>query len=148
MARPRRPTALRIVEGNPGHRPLPPNEPQLDVGATMPPGLSPAAQAQWPTIAAQLTDARLLTQLDALALAELCEVFARWRDACDKLSTLGTVVKTERGGIKLSPFWCAFTQASGELRRLLTEFGMTPAARARVAAVKEHDHEDDPFATF
>ena len=113
----------------------------------MPKGLTAAAQRAWPKIAEQLTEARILTKLDAQALATYCEMFARWRDACDKIETFGPVVKTGQGGLKLSPFWVAFVQSSAEMRRLLIEFGMTPAARARVEAIKGAA-DDDPFADF
>jgi P27 family predicted phage terminase small subunit len=150
MANRRKPTALRIIEGNPGHRALPAREPQAPIGAKMPDGLTARAQAHWPKLAKQLTAARILTELDAPALAMHCELFASWRDACDKLTEFGPVVETDKGGLKLSPYWVTFMQASSEMRRLLTEFGMTPASRSRVAAAKQRGDgdDDDPFDDF
>lgn len=146
-----RPSALRLIEGNPGKRNLAKQlarEPVAEVGATMPAGLSAAARAHWKIVAAQLTDARILTRLDAVALSQYCEVFAQWRDATDKVAEFGASVETGQGGLKLSPYWAAFIQASGELRRMLIEFGMTPSARARVAAIGKKADDADPFETF
>jgi len=85
----------------------------------------------WPQVAKPLTNARVLTGLDAIALGAFCETFARWREACDSLAKHGVLARTERGGVKLSPLWLAYIQSSAEMRRMLIEFGMTPSARAR-----------------
>ena len=151
MGRRAKPTALRLIEGNPGKRSLAKRiatEPQAEVGADMPAGLTDAARKHWQIVAKQLTDARVLTRLDAVALAQYCELFARWRDACDMLAQSGPTTDTELGGVKLSPYWTAFIQSSGELRRMLVEFGMTPSARARVAAIGKKADDADPFDNF
>ena len=146
-----KPTTLRLIEGNPGKRSMAKqlaSEPIAEIGAAMPPGLSIAARAQWKTIAQQLTDARILTRLDAMALAQYCELFARWRDAADKLAESGPLIETDLGGVKTSPYWSVFIQSSGEMRRMLIEFGMTPSARARVAAIGKKANDGDPFENF
>ena len=143
-------TALRLIDGNAGKRPPARALLQRDdaeVGATMPRGLTEAAQRHWRDVAQQLTDARILTRLDALALAQYCEVFARWRDAADELAQNGPMIETDLGGVKTSPHWSVFIQAAGEMRRMLIEFGMTPSARARVAAIGKKQ-DADPFDDF
>jgi len=145
-----KPTRLKLVEGNPGGRDLThrlKHEPMPPVGAKMPAGMSELAAAQWRVVAPKLTASRILTEVDAEALAAYCEVFARWRYCTDAIAKHGPMVKTASGGVKLSPMWIAMTQSTAEMRRFLVEFGMTPAGRARVDAVKEPG-DDDPFADF
>jgi hypothetical protein len=46
----KKPTALKIIQGNPGRRPISANEPQPEIGADPPDWLSPAAKEHWPLI--------------------------------------------------------------------------------------------------
>ena len=144
-----KPTALRLIQGNPSGKKITKREPKVAVGARMPQGMSPGAQKHWPQIASLLTASRILTKIDATALAAYCELFARWRDAADNIAKHGVTVPGAAGALKISPHWSAFIQATSEMRRYLAEFGMTPAARVRVSAVgKDSKKDEDPFADF
>ena len=126
------PTHLKILRGNPGHRPLPENEPVPEPGADMPDDLSPEAAKHWPKVAKQLEDAGILTQIDATALALYCEAFARWRHASEQVTKYGPVVKGARGFPVQSPYLAIANKAHVQMVVLLREFGMTPSARTRV----------------
>lgn len=70
---PRKPTRLRILEGNPSKRPLPNNEPQPD--PTMPEcpdWLMADAKEEWHRVAPELHRIGLLTIVDQTALAGYC----------------------------------------------------------------------------
>lgn len=129
------PTALKLLRGNPGHRPINENEPKPDPGAEMPADLSPQAAEIWPQIAEQLQRAGVLTQIDAPALALYCEAYARWKDANDKVVKLGAVVRSPNGFPMQSPYLPIANKAFEQMRRMLIEFGMTPASRSKVTAV-------------
>src|SRR5262245_24433384 len=91
------PTALKVIRGNPGKRPLPENEPEPEAGAEAPDWRSPLALAHWPTVAAQLEAANVLTEMDAVALGLYCEAFARWKDANAQVERHGLVVQGQKG---------------------------------------------------
>lgn len=141
------PTALKIVRGNPGGRPLPENEPTPEPGADMPEWLSPQAAKHWPTVSKQLDTAGVLTQMDVAALALYCEAFARWKHANDQVVKCGPVIKAPSGFPVQSPFLAIANKAHEQMVKLLIEFGMTPSSRARVTKA-ETSGEDDPYAAF
>lgn len=117
--RPRKPTPLKVLEGNPGKRPLPKNEiePPATSGAQPPAWLrSRAALEAWHDLVPKLEKLRLLTELDIPALAMLCQVYA----------------KVQRGGT---------AEDRRQLKMLLGEFGMTPATRSKVAAAEAQQPE-------
>lgn len=131
------PTALKLVRGNPGRRPLPVDEPRPKAGAEMPDWLSPAAQEHWPLVADQLTDAGILSNIDGPALALYCEAFARWRHANDQVVKFGPVVKAPSGFPVQSPFLSISNKSWEQMAKMLVEFGMTPSSRSRVNAIPE-----------
>ncbi|CAJ3071216.1 P27 family phage terminase small subunit [Burkholderia pseudomallei] len=140
------PTALKLIRGNPGKRPINDAEPDAASLADIelaPDWLSPDAQRHWPVIARQLHDAGLLTGLDVAALGLYCEAFARWKDANDKVVKLGAVVKSAHGYPIPSPYLQVANQAYAQMTRMLAEFGMTPSSRSRVTAKKP-----DPTAQY
>lgn len=129
-----RPTALKILRGNTGHRPLPKDEPKPEPGATMPEGLSEDAQAHWPAVAKMLEEAGVLTTIDAMALGLFCETYAQWRFATDQVSARPIV---KRKGIPYrSPYFPLVKETQDRLLKIMIEFGMTPASRSKVSAVK------------
>ncbi len=141
------PTALKVVRGNPGGRPLPENEPTPEVGDDAPPDfLSPAAAAHWSTVVRMLKSAKVYSVMDESALALYCEAFARWRDANDQIAKTGLVVPGQKGTLTQSPFVHVSNAAFDQMRKMLIEFGMTPSSRARVQKVSES--EGDEFAAF
>lgn len=142
------PTALKMVRGNPGGRPLNKNEPmpppaEIDVA---PDWLSPDAATHWPLVAKQLHGAGLLTTIDTAALGLYCEAFARWMDANEKVVKLGAVVKSKHGYPIPSPYLQVSNQAYAQMVRMLTEFGMTPSSRSRCTVTKAND--PNPYARF
>ncbi|MBF4041896.1 phage terminase small subunit P27 family [Burkholderia pseudomallei] len=142
------PTALKLVRGNPGKRPLNDAEPSPPAASDMecPHWLSAAAKPHWPAIADQLHRAGLLTDIDHTALGLYCEAFARWVDANEKVVKLGAVVKSAQGYPIPSPYLQVANQAYAQLTRMLAEFGMTPSSRSRVTAKKPDPAEQ--YAKF
>lgn len=117
-----KPTALRLLNGNAGKRPLNAQEP--DTGAadtTPPPWLSEAATAHWHRLAPMLSDAGIVKASDRDLLATYCETFAAYLAA------------VADGGASMSMVQ--------QLRQLMGELGMTPCARARIKADKAPEVE-------
>lgn len=140
------PTALKVVRGNPGGRPLNEDEPTPQGDAQMPAYLSPMAAAHWPIVAEQLRKASLLTSVDEHALAMYCEAFARWRNANDMIAKHGPIVHTPTGYPVQSPYLGIANTAHTQMQKLLVEFGMTPSSRSRVT--KAGGEDENPYAGF
>lgn len=135
MARPGpkpKPTAEKLLEGTRKDR-INDSEPTPPPGIPDPPEwLDAEARKAWATLAPQLAEAQLLTQLDATALAMLCTAQSQYIDAARKLAKFGPVTKTAAGGFKPSPYLAAAREAGAALSRLLAEFGCTPSSRSRL----------------
>ena len=73
-----KPTSLRVIEGNPGKRPLNTREPKPVRGApTCPAHLSPTAKAEWKRLIGQLVELGMISLLDRAALAAYCQTYGR-----------------------------------------------------------------------
>ena len=130
------PTALKLVRGNPGKRPINRDEPRP----------SREAAKHRPAVAKQLREAGLLTAIDATALGLYCEAFARWKDANARIVRYGTVVKSPNGYPIQSPYLAIANKAHEQMTRLLAEFGMTPSSRSRCTVTKPDD--PSPYMRF
>lgn len=146
MSRKPTPTALKVVRGNPGKRPLNESEPSPKGEAEMPDWLTPAAAEHWPVVSKQLRDAGVLTSIDAHALAIYCEAFARWRQATDALERDGLIYTAKNGFPSQSPYLTIANTAFDQMRKMLVEFGMTPSSRSRVSKAPTDD--GDQYAAF
>ena len=135
---PPQPTALKILRGNPGRRPLNEHEPQPASGfPPCPDHLQGTAREAWERFGRELEACGVGTQLDATALEMLATTYAAYLDAAGKVATGGAVwlKKAEPGeipGYTFSPFWSVMNREFKHLRMMLSEFGMTPAARSSV----------------
>lgn len=124
--RPPTPTAVKKLRGETRPSRINADEPQPKIGADPPPWLTKAARKVWERLAPVLTETQVLTQADAIALSNLCELQAQ----------LNKQAKTGQVSGKLA----------GEIRQHLGRFGLTPADRVRVKAGPKK--EEDPFAEF
>lgn len=142
-----KPTALKELAGNPGHRPLNQREPKPRARRPkMPAHLSPAAQVEWKRITRELRAMNLLSSADADAVAMYADTYDRWVQASEALRQGGMVALTENGFPVQSPYIGIVNQCLRTMQRLLIEFGMTPASRSRIQAPEAAS--DDPFDEF
>jgi len=129
-----KPTALKLVDGNPGKRRVRGHEPKPPAGKpTCPDHLSPTAKAEWKRIATTLNQIGLLTRIDRTVLAAYCQAYGRWVEAEKKLAGTPPLLKTPAGYVQTSP-WITISNKQVELMvKLMAELGLSPAARARLA---------------
>lgn len=143
MAHPRpRPTRMKILEGNPGHRVFNKEEAQPEVSDDIPEPpahLLQSAKEEWKSIAAKLYRCGLLTEVDTACLALYCQAYGRWVDAESALNGQETVIRTTNGNLIQNPHLGIANKALRECHKLLVEFGMTPSSRSRVSAKKSGD---------
>ena len=132
-----KPTALAKLQGNPGKRPLPKNEPQPKrVLPRVPSHLSDEGKKEWRRISRKLYDLGVLTEVDLDALASYCEHWATWKQATAMMRQEGLVVETPNGYLQPSPWINIADKAFKNVLALLREFGMTPSSRTRVKVEK------------
>ena len=150
---PPKPTALKIVQNNPGKRAMDiEDEPTPNTGIPdLPPGLSRVARTAWDRLAPLLDGMSVLTQVDGAALERMCESYAeiiRYQDLIDRDGA--TYMTTNEHGemlIKGNPAVAMLGAADRRFKSYLTEFGLTPAARTKVKVTggKKKDPLDGYF---
>ena len=143
-----KPTALKLLEGNPGKRPINQNEPQPENKAPRCPSwLEPEAKKEWKRMSKTLESMGVLTQVDGAAFSGYCQAYARWKEAEEFLSKHGTIFKTPSGYIQQVPQVSIAQTYLKVMKDFCSEFGLTPAARTRIrvdtAEVKTGDPMED-----
>lgn len=129
-----KPTSLKLLQGNPGKRPINGREPQPPSSLpTCPSHLSPTAKAEWKRLAKVLNEIGVLTQVDRTVMAAYCQAYGRWVEAEKKLQETPAILKTPAGYIQQSP-WLSISNKQMELMaKFMAELGLTPASRSRLA---------------
>ena len=131
--RPPKPTALKVLEGNPGKRPLNQNEPKPEKKAPKCPSwLETDAKKEWRRLAKELEAMGLLTRIDMAVFAGYCQAYARWKEAEEFISKHGSILKTASGYIQQIPQVSIAQQNLKQMRNFCSELGLTPSARSRL----------------
>ena len=139
------PTALKIIRGNPGKRALSKAEPKTNGKAQPPAWLGDHGLRHWAEVAPMLEKVGVLTDLDALALGDMCFAYEKWRKAQENEQISGSYVTAQSGFPMLAPWVTEGERQRTIWRKLQTEFGMTPSSRSRVTASAPQE-EENPFA--
>lgn len=131
------PTALKVIRGNPGRRPLNNREPQpARQRPTCPEWLDKEARAEWKRVVPLLDKIGLLTKVDRAALAIYCDQWSIYVSARANVEKYGQVFveRGEDGGVdaKESPYLKIADRAAQRIRTYCQEFGLTPSARGRM----------------
>ncbi len=145
------PTALKVLRGNPGRRPLPEHEPQPPEFKTFEPPkhLSTVARKEWRRVVPILVESQLLTEADITALGAYCESFAMWVEAQAKIREHGLLVMTPNKIPIQSPYVSIANKSLANMCKFLSEFGLTPASRTRLTvAPKKTGNQDEEFDAF
>ena len=145
-----KPTALKVLQGNPGKRKLNDSEPtfeKTDEILKPPSYLSTYAKKEWKRIAPMLIKNNLLTDADITALAAYCQSYDDWINAEKAKRTYGTVFITDKGNVIQRPEVGIANKAKQEMRAWGKEFGLTPSSRSQLHIEKTEEVED-PFMTF
>ena len=144
-----KPTALKLLEGNPGKRPINENEPIPPKGKVKcPTWLEAEAKKEWKRLAPSLEAMGVLTQADLTAFAGYCQAYARWKEAEEFISQHGSIFQTPSGYVQQVPQVSIAQQNLKIMQSFCSEFGLTPATRARIIANgggKDDAVSDDPM---
>jgi P27 family predicted phage terminase small subunit len=149
VGRPPKPTKLKILQGT-FQKCRAKEEPKIEslLKVPRPPksfkgDAHKRARAEWNRIAAELVDAGLLSNLDLVALECYCFAYERMLVAEEILVLEGLTFTSPKGFIMQRPEVSIASVARREVREFLTQFGMSPASRSRVAAKKTKEVERD-----
>lgn len=150
-----KPTALKLLDGNPGKRAANRAEPKPSPGAPRPPTwLSRDAKAEWRRVVPALDRIGMLDQVDRASLAAYCSAWSDYVEADRAIREHGVLMTVEKARYSRSgdllgvdevtvknPAVQIKREVERNLRGMCTDFGMNPSARGRMAlpAVDEED---------
>lgn len=148
------PTALKLLNGNPGKRALPKNEPKPDLienpeELLCPDYLVGDSKNAWNELLPVLIKMRVMSRADTTMLENLCLQIGIWRDATRKLATTSVLLadkKTKR--IMGNPLIPIINRATALISKLCAEFGLTASSRSRIIASGGADSPADKWDEF
>ena len=128
-----KPTYLKLLEGNPGKRPINTKEPTPKVVNSKPPEwLSDSAKTTWKKYSSMLRRLGILTEIDEGSFCMLCQEYGRYMDAQKKISETNILHRTPNGNVTTSPYLWVSNKAYDNFCKMMSEFGMTPSSRTRL----------------
>lgn len=148
----KRPTNLKILNGNPGGKKLPTNEPKpKTVAPRRPKWLTGEGRKMWERLSDKLEALGLLTEVDGEAFAAACQSWKIYLFCIEKIETEGPVhTYTNRTGhenLIESPYFSVGRKALDQFKAFCREFGLTPASRAALS-IEKPKAEDNLMADF
>jgi P27 family predicted phage terminase small subunit len=123
-----------VREGNAGKRRLPDRLVLPDDDLAKPEGLPAAAAELWDDLVPILREANVLNRIDRAALEAMCLQWARGRAARAILAEEGVLAVGSTGQLTEHPALQIERNAHALFLRFASDFGITPVARARIAA--------------
>lgn len=139
MARPRKPTALKILHGDFVKNPQRKNplEPQVESAIPKcPKSITGEAKKEWTRITKELHSIGVITQVDRAALEQYVAIWAEWLACKELVEEEGRILASESGQYE-HPANRMVCRYADQIHKYLVQFGLTPAARTRVNVVKQ-----------
>jgi P27 family predicted phage terminase small subunit len=150
--RPRKPTNLKLITGNPGKRALPENEPKPEASIPRcPKHLNKLARTAYYRIARYLNALGLMADLYGPFLAAAAQGYADWVTASEKLEVEPHYYKSATGYPVPNPLLRIKARALEQMKTFGVEFGMSPVAMTRIAGNAKPDEKSrdyDPAAKY
>ena len=90
----------------------------------------------------------VLTMADWTAFQGYCQAYARWKEAEEFITKHGSIFQTPSGYVQQVPQVSIAQQNLKIMQSFCSEFGLTPATRARIIAANggsEESGSDDPM---
>lgn len=145
--RPPKPTKLKLLNGNPGGRPLNDAEPRPGPGLPKCPSfLDSAAKAEWKETCDELAAMGLLAKSDKKVIASLCQAWATFKATTERLRKEGRYY-TVRGYEVARTAVAEQREAMKQIREFSSVLGLDPSSRTRIH-VPPKDAKRDDFEAF
>ena len=143
MVRKRKPSSIRVLEGNRGHRPIP-EELKVQSGEVICPScLSKRAKEEWHRLAPELIRLGLLTSLDRENFSSYCRGVAKLEEWEAILKKEGSMLTGPDGKRTVHPLIGAIDKRETQQRQYSAMFGLDASSRAGFPAVESQ--EPDQF---
>lgn len=170
--RPRKPSALRVLQGNPGKRPIPGDVNLPPSVPTRPEWLTGRAKKVWTRVTKALRAIGVLHELDREKLAFMCQAVDEAYDLEQRVIQLrkndalpwapmpededaerpprptGLVFYTSKGFPMPNPILAIRNQAVARFNSMASEFGLSPSARATLLKDAGDEPKGDPLDAF
>ena len=115
--------------------------PSDEVLPECPSWLDDVGRAAWNDWLPRIAAMKIMSSGDRDALALMCDTWSRYLEARKRLAEEGEVIRVEGGDgrvtVKRNPWSAVLAEHGDRLRRMMSEFGLTPVGRARIGAAKE-----------
>jgi P27 family predicted phage terminase small subunit len=144
MARLNKPAAIRMMEGNPGKRPIP-KEIEPIGRPEAPAHLTAEQRERWQDIVSSLPD-ELLSSADVQALERMSVAWAAFRQACVLINQSGLLTRGQHGEVVYNPLLRVRQTAATEMHVCGLLLGLSPLARTRLTAPDQED--TDPLTVL
>ncbi len=141
-----KPTKLKLIEGNPGKRPLNDKEPKPKACIPeCPEWVSPEGKKEWKKITPRLLRLGLLSEIDYAALGGYCDCYGELKPLREEIKLYGYTTTTDKGNVVQRPEVGIYNQKLEKMLKFLSEFGMSPSSRTRlrVELNNETDEADE-----
>ena len=143
MARHPAPTAIKLVRGNPGQRPLNADEPVPPKADLEPPrGLEGVALEKWHEMASLLSSMGVFTQADRGPLQRYCLMWEQWESLEAHCRQHGSTQITQTGYSQVTAEATLCKSLRSDLLSIERQFGLTPAARSTIKVTVAAPQED------
>ena len=161
MTRPKKPTKVKEKQGTLRKNRVNNREPTVEVAIPpCPKILGKEGKKEWKRVTKELKLMQIIAKIDASALTIYCRAYENWLDCEQKIIDASKPEKTKDGikekdgKVSTSSKGISYINANvnlssmyvKQMTRILTEFGMTPASRAKVNA--EGQNKDDKLLAF
>ncbi len=149
QGRKRTPTAIREARGTERFRKdQRKHEPKAsDAKPKCPTHLDRRAKAEWRAIVKIMEGQGTLSADFLRSLTLYCTAYSKYLEALDLVNKTGIVVYDEKGNARRNPAQVEFHKYHDQCYKWLTEFGLTPSAKARVM-VEKKEEKQDAWAAF
>lgn len=143
----KKPNKLKLVEGNPGKRPIK-KQPKLEIkNLKCPIWLNKEAKKEWKRVFTLLEKLGLISDIDMTIFAMYCQNYARWKQAEmelneEKLKVMG------RTGYIVNPLVKISQTYQTRLKISIEKLGLSPSDRANLDIAMNDNNEDDGIAKY
>jgi P27 family predicted phage terminase small subunit len=154
-----KPASVHLLNGNPGKRNLEARfDKETDASKIRvkevplaPEWLDITARQEWERVAPLLMDIQVLTEADLSALEMYCKSYSRWKEAERQMDAArSTIMKTGKDGSYLQQLpQISISQKYQKIcQSWMSEFGLTPSARARGLKTEDENNIDPSHEAF
>ena len=108
-----------------------------------PEDLDGEALLEWHRISEELDSLGLLDRADRAIMTLYARTWAQWHAANQHVTAFGAIVKGNNQVAGRSPFYTVVRETAAQLRGLLADMGLTPAARSKAARGDKAEEPED-----